>query len=124
MGKKIVVAFANTLQTNRNFQYTNIYSCHPPGVKKGFIQREALRLLRTYSSQTTFEKSIQKFRKSPIESGYPAAIVRKYLSAAEELLQGQEIKKAFILRCKIYSAVEKGRGKCRNVFTHDPAKLQ
>ena len=29
------------------FQYTNFYSCHPPGVKKGFIKGEALRLLRT-----------------------------------------------------------------------------
>ena len=27
------------------FQYTNFYSCHPPGVTKGFIKGEALRLL-------------------------------------------------------------------------------
>ena len=26
------------------FQYTNFYLCHPPGVKKGFIKGEALRL--------------------------------------------------------------------------------
>ena len=32
------------------FQNTNLYSCHPPGVKKGFIKGEALRLLRTNSS--------------------------------------------------------------------------
>ena len=36
------------------FQYTNFHSCHPPGVTKGFIKGEALRLLRTNSSQTTF----------------------------------------------------------------------
>ncbi|CAH3180095.1 unnamed protein product, partial [Porites lobata] len=37
------------------FQYTHFTSCHPPGVKRGFIKGEATRLLRTNSSQTTFE---------------------------------------------------------------------
>ena len=74
MGTKIAVAFANTLQTHRNF------SVHPSGVKKGFIKGEVLRLLRTYSTQTTFEKNIQKFRNNLTERGYPAAIVRKYPS--------------------------------------------
>ena len=32
------------------FQYTHFDSCHPPGVRKGFIKGEALRLLRTNSS--------------------------------------------------------------------------
>ena len=36
------------------FQYTHYSSCHPPGVSKGFIKGEALRLLRTNSSKTTF----------------------------------------------------------------------
>ena len=29
------------------FQYTHYSSCHPPGVKRGFIKGEAIRLLRT-----------------------------------------------------------------------------
>ena len=29
------------------FQYTHFDSCHPPGIRKGFIKGEALRLLRT-----------------------------------------------------------------------------
>jgi len=33
------------------FQYTNFYSCHPPGVRKGFIKGETLWLLRTNSSK-------------------------------------------------------------------------
>jgi len=37
------------------FQYTHLSSCYPPGVKKGFITGEALRLLRTNSSETTFK---------------------------------------------------------------------
>ena len=31
-------------------QFTSFYSCHPPGVKKGFIKEEALMLLRTNCS--------------------------------------------------------------------------
>ena len=51
------------VQTHRKqtdtFQYTNFYSCHPPGVKKGFIKGEALHLLRTNSSHSTFNKNMQ-----------------------------------------------------------------
>ena len=36
------------------------YSCQPPGVKKYFIKGEALRRLRTDSSQTTLEENIKK----------------------------------------------------------------
>ena len=61
------------------FQCTNFYSCHPPGVKKGFIKGEALRLLRTNSSQITFERNIRNFQNRLLERGSPAAILRKYL---------------------------------------------
>ena len=37
------------------FQYTLFKSSHPPGVKKGFVKGEALRLLRTNSSRANFE---------------------------------------------------------------------
>ena len=55
------------------FQYTNFYSCRPPGVTKGFIKEEALRLLRTNSSQTTFEENIRNFAAHLKNRGYPAA---------------------------------------------------
>ena len=44
------------------FQYTHFSSCHPPGVKKGFIKGEALRLLRTNSSKTQFKAKISQFK--------------------------------------------------------------
>ena len=44
------------------FQYTHFSSCHPSGVKIGFIKGEALRLLRTNSSKTTFEENISLFK--------------------------------------------------------------
>ena len=65
------------------FQYTDFYSYHPRGVKKGFIKGEALRLLRTNSSQITFERNIRKFQNRLLERGSPVAILRMYLSEVE-----------------------------------------
>ena len=45
----------------------NFSSCHPLGVKKGFIKGEALRLLRTNSSEKTFEENIINFEDSVSE---------------------------------------------------------
>ena len=53
------------------FQYTFFTSSHPPGVKKGFIKGEALRLLRTNSSETAFNESITNFKSRLIARGYP-----------------------------------------------------
>jgi len=62
------------------FHYTNFYSCHPPGVTKGFIKGEALRLLRTNSSQFTFEENMSNFKTRLQNRDYPARIVEKHLS--------------------------------------------
>ena len=40
------------------FQYTHFSSCHPPGVSKGFIKGEALRLLRTNSSEIPYPDTL------------------------------------------------------------------
>ena len=45
-------------QPTETFQYTNYNSCHPAGVKKGFVKGEALRILRTNSSEDMLEKNI------------------------------------------------------------------
>ena len=62
------------------FQYTHFTSCHPPGVRKGFIKGEALRLLRTNSSKITFEENINSFRSHLRMRGYPNYLVNKTLS--------------------------------------------
>ena len=46
----------------KTFQYTHFASCQPPDVKRGFINGEATRLLRTNSSQTTFEECLLNFK--------------------------------------------------------------
>ena len=53
------------------FQYTNFYSCHPPGEKKAFIKGEALRLLRKNSSHLTFNKNMQSFKTRLKNRGVP-----------------------------------------------------
>ena len=62
------------------FQYTHFNSCHPPGVKSGFIKGEAMRLLRTNSSKTTFEESLVKFKQRLRARGYPKIIIERSLS--------------------------------------------
>ena len=54
-----------------SFQCTEFSSCHPPGVSKGFVKGEALRLLRTNSSEETFEENIKQFKLKLRARGYP-----------------------------------------------------
>ena len=75
--KKPLVLQTRHYKPTETFQYTKFYSCHPLGVRKGFVKGEALGLLRTYSSQTTFEKNIQKFRKSPDRKRLPCRYCEK-----------------------------------------------
>ena len=64
----------------KTFQYTHFNSCHPPGVKNGFIKGEAMRLLRTNSSKTTFEESLVKFKQHLRTRGYPRTVIERSLS--------------------------------------------
>ena len=63
------------------FQYTNFNPCHPPGVTKGFIKGEALRLLRTNSPQFSFSdrgmllaQKNKTARKKTLPFGIPSAL--------------------------------------------------
>ena len=62
------------------FQYTHFTSSHPPGVKKGFIKGEALRRLRTNSSETAFNDSITNFKSRLIARSYPHKMIQTTLS--------------------------------------------
>ena len=63
------------------FQYTNFTSSHPPSAKKCFIKGEALRLLKTNSSETVFNDSITNFKSRLFTRGYPYEIIQTTLSA-------------------------------------------
>ena len=62
-------------------KYTFFTTCHPPGSKKGFVKGEARRLLRTNSSDKTFEESITTFQKHLIERGYPQNFINNNLGS-------------------------------------------
>ena len=62
------------------FQCTHFSTCHPPGVKRGFIKGEALRLLRTNSSKKLFEDGVTNFKTHLLERGYPENFIQTTLS--------------------------------------------
>ena len=62
------------------FQYTHFSSCHPPGVRKGFIKGEALRLLRTNSLKATLEEKITQSKSRLCDRGYPDNLIENTLS--------------------------------------------
>ena len=52
--KESILDVRTYFKPTETFQYTNFYSCHPPGVTKGFIKGEAL----TRRGQTTLKSII------------------------------------------------------------------
>ncbi|XP_067024763.1 uncharacterized protein [Acropora muricata] len=62
------------------FQYTQFTSCHPPGVKRGFIKGEATRLLRTNSSQIIFEECLSNSKLGLKARGYPNNFIERSLT--------------------------------------------
>ena len=73
--KESVLDMRTHFKPTGTFEYTFFTTCHPPGVKKGFVKGEALRLLRTNSSMKTFQESITKFKKHLMER----EVIRKIL---------------------------------------------
>ena len=78
--KESILDVKTHYKPTETFQFTNFYSCHPPGVTKGFIKGEALRLLRTNSSKDTFEQNIQNFESRLKCRGYPAGVIKQNTS--------------------------------------------
>ena len=75
--KESILDVRTHLKATETFQYTNFYSRHPPGVTKGFLKGEALRLLRTNSSKFTFEENMSNFKTRLQNRDYPPRIVEK-----------------------------------------------
>lgn len=78
--KESILDVRTHFKPTETFQYTYFSFCHPPGVRKGFIKGEALRLLRTNSSKTTFEGNITLFKQTLCNRGYPDDLIDKTLS--------------------------------------------
>ena len=78
--REAVLDVRTHFKPTETFQYTHFSSCHPTGVKRGFVKGEALRLLRTNSSKTQFEERINNFKAKLLERGYPGNFIKKTLS--------------------------------------------
>ena len=78
--EKSILDIKTHYKPTETFQYTNFTSCHPLGVKRGFIKGEAIRLLRTSSSKTTFEECLANFKRRLEERGYPKKYIERSLS--------------------------------------------
>ena len=78
--KEAVLDVRTHFKPTETFQYTHYSSCHPPGVKKGFIKGEALRLLRINSSKILFEERVKTFKQHLLRRGYPQNLIQKTLS--------------------------------------------
>ena len=83
------------------FQYTHFDSCHPPGVRKGFIRGEALRLLTTISSKAKFDEHIPLFKQRLQHRGYPYNLLNMTLS---EVNSAKE--------CRLYKINKKRAKEC------------
>ena len=70
--KESILDIKTHYKPTETFQYTQFTSCHPPGVKRGFIKGEAIRLLRT-----TLEECLTNFKRRLEARGYPKNLYRK-----------------------------------------------
>jgi len=78
--KESILDMRMHFKPTETFQYTHFTSCHPPGIRKGFIKGKALKLLRTNSSKATFEENITQFKHRLHDRGYPDNLLENTLS--------------------------------------------
>ena len=78
--EKSILDVKTHFKKTETFQYTHYTSCHPPSVKKGFVKGKAFRILRTNTSETTFQDDISNFKKRLIARGYPQTLIENLLS--------------------------------------------
>ena len=72
--KESVLDVRTHFKAPETFLYMHFSSCHAPGVAKGFIKGEALRLLRTNSSKPLYANEVTQATKSKrysLESNLP-----------------------------------------------------
>ena len=76
--EKSILDMKTHYKPTETFQYTHFSSCHPPGVKRGFIKSPAIRLLRTNFLTTTliinffyFDECLANFKQCLEVHRYP-----------------------------------------------------
>ena len=77
--KNSILDVRTHFKATETFQYSHFDSCHPPGIRKGFLTGEALRLLRTNSSKAKFDEHIALFKQRLQHRGYPDNLLNMIL---------------------------------------------
>ena len=95
-----VISEKSVYKPTETFQYTHYSSCHPPGVKKGFIKGEAIRLLRTNSSERNFQEAMCNFKTRLEARGYPKSLIEKTLSEVSFAARQSTLKTTKKLKAK------------------------
>ena len=86
--KQAILDIRTHFKPTETFQYTHFSSCHPPGVRKGFIRGEALRLLRTNSSAKSFVENITQFKTRLRARDYPNSLVERIKNNVRSQMKG------------------------------------
>ena len=81
----ILLSSSDVTATKRFEPFTSLHynSGHPPSAKIGLVKGEAIGLLRTNSSKSSFEENISNFITSFLARGYPHNLTEKVLSQIE-----------------------------------------
>ena len=72
--EKCILDAKTHFKQTESFLHTHFTLCHHSNVKKEFVKREALRILRKNSSETTFEENnsnLKKKKKRLTDGAYP-----------------------------------------------------
>ena len=94
--EKAILDLRTHYKPKETFSYTHFSSCHPPGVSKGFIKGEALRLLRAKTpKKKTFHDIIRQFKPHLYVRSYPDTLMNKVLSEVKFRHSNQKKKRTW-----------------------------
>ena len=86
--KEAILNVKTHYKPTKTFQYTRYSSCHPPGIKRGFIKGEAIRPLRNKLLRKNFQEAMCNFKTRLEAHGYPKSLIERTLS--EVLFAGRQ----------------------------------
>ena len=81
--EKSILDIKTHYEPTETFQHTHFTSCHPSGVKRGFIKGDVIRLLRINSSKATFHESLANFKQRLQARGYLKQDIERSLQWSE-----------------------------------------
>ena len=85
----------STFQKENNlYQYLHFSSNHPRSVFKGLIVGEAIRYVRTNSSEYNYRTQVQKFSNRLLERSYPTKVIKNALSKVNYNKRAQYIQQS------------------------------